>query len=35
MIELLDELGPEFGEPKIFRSYRDIRFSKDKTVTSH
>jgi uncharacterized protein (TIGR02453 family) len=28
---LLDELGPEFGEPKIFRPYRDIRFSKDKT----
>jgi len=31
MAELLDELGPEFGEPKIFRPYRDIRFSKDKT----
>ena len=31
MTELLDELGPEFGEPKIFRPYRDIRFSKDKT----
>jgi uncharacterized protein (TIGR02453 family) len=31
MIELLDELGPEFGEPKIFRPYRDIRFSRDKT----
>ena len=31
MMELLDELGPEFGESKIFRPYRDIRFSKDKT----
>ncbi len=24
-------LAPEFGEPKIFRPYRDVRFSKDKT----
>src|SRR5712691_11314300 len=31
MAELLDELGPEFGESKIFRPYRDVRFSKDKT----
>ena len=31
MTELVDELAPEFGEPKIFRPYRDIRFSKDKT----
>ncbi len=31
MEELLDELAPEFGEPKIFRPYRDIRFSHDKT----
>jgi uncharacterized protein (TIGR02453 family) len=31
MEELLDELTPEFGEPKIFRPYRDIRFSHDKT----
>ena len=31
MTALLDELGPEFGEPKVFRPYRDIRFSKDKT----
>jgi uncharacterized protein (TIGR02453 family) len=31
MEELLDELGPEFGEGKIFRPYRDIRFSQDKT----
>jgi uncharacterized protein (TIGR02453 family) len=31
MTELLDELEPEFGEPKIFRPYRDVRFSPDKT----
>lgn len=31
MTELLEELGPEFGEAKIFRPYRDIRFSKDKS----
>src|SRR5215467_7842234 len=31
MTELLEELAPEFGEPKIFRPYRDIRFSSDKT----
>ena len=31
MSELLDELAPEFGETKIFRPYRDVRFSKDKT----
>ena len=31
MEELLEELAPEFGEPKIFRPYRDIRFSRDKT----
>ena len=31
MAELLEELAPEFGEPKIFRPYRDIRFSKDKS----
>jgi uncharacterized protein (TIGR02453 family) len=24
-------LAPEFGEPKLFRPYRDVRFSKDKT----
>ena len=28
---LLDALGPEFGEAKLFRPYRDVRFSKDKT----
>ena len=31
MNELLEELGPEFGEAKIFRPYRDVRFSKDKS----
>lgn len=31
MEELLAELGPEFGEGKIFRPYRDIRFSTDKS----
>ena len=31
MTELLEELAPEFGEPKIFRPYRDVRFSADKT----
>jgi uncharacterized protein (TIGR02453 family) len=29
--ELVDELAPEFGTPKLFRPYRDVRFSKDKT----
>lgn len=31
MIELLAELEPEFGEGRIFRPYRDIRFSRDKS----
>lgn len=31
MEELAEQLAPEFGEPKIFRPYRDIRFSPDKT----
>jgi len=31
MTELVEELAPEFGETKVFRPYRDIRFSKDKT----
>jgi uncharacterized protein (TIGR02453 family) len=31
MNELLEELGPEFGESRIFRPYRDVRFSKDKS----
>ena len=28
---LLAELEPEFGPAKVFRPYRDVRFSKDKT----
>ena len=31
MDELLAELGPEFGETKVFRPYRDVRFSTDKS----
>jgi uncharacterized protein (TIGR02453 family) len=31
MEALLSELGGEFGESKIFRPYRDVRFSADKT----
>ena len=31
MVELLAELEKEFGSGKIFRPYRDVRFSKDKT----
>ena len=31
MKELLAELAPTFGEAKMFRPYRDVRFSKDKT----
>lgn len=31
MEELLAELAPEFGEGRIFRPYRDIRFSRDKS----
>jgi len=31
MEELLRELAPEFGEGRIFRPYRDVRFSKDKS----
>jgi uncharacterized protein (TIGR02453 family) len=31
MEELLALLEPEFGPGKIFRPYRDVRFSKDKT----
>jgi uncharacterized protein (TIGR02453 family) len=31
MRELLAELAPRFGEGKIFRPYRDVRFSKDKS----
>ncbi len=31
MTELAEELAAEFGEPKIFRPYRDVRFSQDKS----
>lgn len=31
MEELLADLAPEFGEGKIFRPYRDVRFSADKS----
>ncbi|HEX6075963.1 MAG TPA: DUF2461 domain-containing protein [Micromonosporaceae bacterium] len=31
MLELLDELAGEFGEGRIFRPYRDMRFSRDKS----
>jgi uncharacterized protein (TIGR02453 family) len=31
MRALLAALEPEFGEGKVFRPYRDVRFSKDKT----
>jgi uncharacterized protein (TIGR02453 family) len=31
MTDLTDELAPEFGDAKIFRPYRDIRFSADKS----
>ena len=31
MIALCDALSPEFGEAKVFRPYRDVRFAKDKT----
>jgi uncharacterized protein (TIGR02453 family) len=30
-LELLAELEPEFGPGKVFRPYRDVRFSHDKT----
>ncbi|HUJ06570.1 MAG TPA: DUF2461 domain-containing protein [Streptosporangiaceae bacterium] len=31
MTALTDELAAEFGEPRIFRPYRDVRFSADKS----
>lgn len=31
MAELLAELEPRYGESKIFRPYRDVRFSRDKS----
>src|SRR2546423_14889106 len=32
MEELLAELASQFGEGKIFRPYRDVRFSADKSL---
>jgi uncharacterized protein (TIGR02453 family) len=29
--DLLADLAPEFGEAKVFRPYRDVRFAKDKS----
>ena len=31
LLALLEELSPEFGAAKVFRPYRDVRFSHDKT----
>jgi uncharacterized protein (TIGR02453 family) len=31
MTDLTEELGKDFGEAKIFRPYRDVRFSADKS----
>jgi uncharacterized protein (TIGR02453 family) len=31
MTALCDALAPDFGDAKIFRPYRDVRFAKDKT----
>jgi uncharacterized protein (TIGR02453 family) len=31
MVALTEELEPEFGPAKIYRPYRDVRFSKDKS----
>jgi uncharacterized protein (TIGR02453 family) len=28
---LVEALGPEFGQAKVFRPYRDVRFARDKT----
>jgi len=32
MEDLLEELAPEWGEGRIFRPYRDVRFSADKSL---
>jgi uncharacterized protein (TIGR02453 family) len=31
MVALLEQLEPEFGPARIYRPYRDVRFSKDKS----
>ena len=33
MTDLTEELAAEFGEPKIFRPYRDVRFSRTRPRT--
>jgi uncharacterized protein (TIGR02453 family) len=30
LVALINEMAPEFGDPKVFRPYRDVRFSKNK-----
>jgi uncharacterized protein (DUF2461 family) len=30
MLSLLEDLEPTFGNARLFRPYRDVRFSKDK-----
>lgn len=32
LLALIAELAPDLGEGKLFRPYRDVRFSKDKTL---
>ena len=32
MTALTGALGPEFGTPKVFRPFRDVRFAKDKST---
>ena len=31
LVAMMEELAPEFGTAKVFRPYRDVRFSNDKT----
>lgn len=31
MLALCDELAPRFGDPHVYRPYRDLRFSRDRT----
>jgi uncharacterized protein (TIGR02453 family) len=31
LVALVEELAPDFGAAKVFRPYRDVRFSNDKT----
>lgn len=31
LVAMMEELAPEFGTAKVFRPYRDVRFSHDKT----